>query len=84
MVLNTMLDSANSRASTSAPSRPFVYISAEDAFRPFVPRRYIETKRQAEIEIGRLCSNTPEAGIRPIYMRPGELCVLKTILLCPV
>ncbi|CAD6565326.1 MAG: hypothetical protein CYPHOPRED_005370 [Cyphobasidiales sp. Tagirdzhanova-0007] len=33
---------------------PFVYISAEDTFRPFVPERYILTKREAENRIQRL------------------------------
>ncbi|SCV67028.1 BQ2448_5674 [Microbotryum intermedium] len=33
---------------------PFVYISAEDIFRPFVPSRYISTKRQAEALIASL------------------------------
>ncbi|CAE6414522.1 unnamed protein product [Rhizoctonia solani] len=31
--------------------RPFVYISAEDIFRPLVPARYIESKRAAEAAI---------------------------------
>lgn len=33
---------------------PFVYISAEDVFRPLIPARYIATKREAEISIQRL------------------------------
>ncbi|CAE6452720.1 unnamed protein product [Rhizoctonia solani] len=32
-------------------ARPFVYISAEDIFRPLVPARYIESKRAAEVAI---------------------------------
>lgn len=31
----------------SKPSQ-FIYISAEDIFRPFIPSRYISTKREAE------------------------------------
>lgn len=65
-VLDTMLDTPSS----SSP-RPFIFISAADAFRPLVPSRYIETKRQAEIEIGRRCCDHPEAGVRPVFMRPG-------------
>lgn len=33
---------------------PFVYISAEDVFRPLIPARYIATKREAEIGVQRL------------------------------
>jgi hypothetical protein len=43
---------------TSSPNSqqesPFVYISAEDVFRPVIPARYIATKREAEIGIQRL------------------------------
>lgn len=61
----------SSSVSTTSPS-PFVFISAEDIFRPFVPSRYIESKRQAEkvileeseIEVG-------ERGIRPVFIRPS-------------
>ncbi|KAF8710958.1 NAD dependent epimerase/dehydratase family, partial [Rhizoctonia solani] len=35
----------------STVPRPFVYISAEDIFRPLVPARYIESKRAAEAGI---------------------------------
>lgn len=64
--------------STLHPSAPneaikektFVYISAADAFRPLVPRRYIESKREAELEIARRCSETD--GVRPIFIRPGK------------
>ncbi|KDE06709.1 hypothetical protein MVLG_03055 [Microbotryum lychnidis-dioicae p1A1 Lamole] len=46
----------NSSSPSGSPSRrsPFVYISAEDIFRPFVPSRYISTKRQAESLISSL------------------------------
>ncbi|WVQ80463.1 hypothetical protein IAT38_002568 [Cryptococcus sp. DSM 104549] len=62
---------AHSDPTSPTPTRPFVYISAADAFRPVVPRRYIETKREAELEIVRRCAEHPEAGVRPIFMRPG-------------
>ncbi len=43
-------------ASSSAPA-PFIYISAEDLFRPVVDARYIRTKRQAESAIARLAAH---------------------------
>lgn len=49
--------------------RPFVFVSAEDIFRPFIPARYIETKREAEIEIGQMM--TDKADYRAVYMRPS-------------
>ncbi|CAK5277397.1 unnamed protein product [Mycena citricolor] len=60
--------------SSSAPvgggARPFVFISAADVFRPWVPARYIETKRAAEVEIEeRLAGH--EASFRGVYLRPG-------------
>lgn len=47
---------SSSSASTSGPA-PFVYISAEDLFRPIVDARYIRTKRQAESAIARLAAH---------------------------
>jgi hypothetical protein len=84
-VIDTMLAnnhaadaSTNSVPSSSAStSRPFVYISAADCFRPLVPARYIETKREAELEIARRCTEHPEAGVRPLFIRPGKsLCLI--------
>ncbi|EUC62240.1 NAD(P)H-binding family protein [Rhizoctonia solani AG-3 Rhs1AP] len=49
----------------STVPRPFVYISAEDIFRPLVPARYIESKRAAEAAIAQ------EPRVRGIYLRPG-------------
>ncbi|KDQ17937.1 hypothetical protein BOTBODRAFT_29251 [Botryobasidium botryosum FD-172 SS1] len=68
-VLKTYIDSIPS-SSTSAP-RPFIYISAEDIFRPFVSARYIETKREAELEITRLCEMDDAKRVRGVAMRPG-------------
>ncbi|ORX33547.1 putative mitochondrion protein [Kockovaella imperatae] len=65
-VLDTMMAS-----SSKNKSRPFVYISAADAFRPIVPERYVETKREAEREIFRRCQEDPARGIRPVFIRPG-------------
>ena len=49
--------------------RAFVYVSAEDIFRPFIPAKYIETKRRAELDIGKITASHP--GIRPVYIRPS-------------
>ncbi|GAA5914888.1 hypothetical protein JCM8208_003039 [Rhodotorula glutinis] len=71
-----------SSSSLLAPS-PFVFISAEDIFRPFVPARYIQTKRQAEAEIWRRACGAPagaegggaaagiESSVRPVFVRPS-------------
>jgi hypothetical protein len=67
---------------TSTPStsvmgnvpRPFVYISAEDIFRPVIPARYIETKREAERGIEEMMINAPE--FRGVYIRPSTCCLL--------
>lgn len=67
---------ASSPPSPSPTARsPFIYISAEDIFRPFVPERYISTKRAAERAIteGSLASLAPGAtrAIRPVFVRPS-------------
>lgn len=51
--------------------RTFVYVSAEDVFRPFVPQRYIETKRQAERELALRSMEDAETSIRTVFIRPG-------------
>ncbi|BGP13633.1 hypothetical protein JCM10213_007809 [Rhodosporidiobolus nylandii] len=71
----------SSSASPSPSSNPFVYISAEDIFRPFVPARYIQSKRQAEEEISRIAAELANgqgesAGLagtrtRPVFVRPS-------------
>ena len=82
MALPSALEMFNSFAASSPPSSstplarsPFVYISAEDIFRPFVPERYISTKRAAERAIteGSLASMATGAtrAIRPIFIRPS-------------
>ncbi|GAA5969955.1 hypothetical protein JCM8115_001189 [Rhodotorula mucilaginosa] len=61
-----------SRSGARAEASPFVYISAEDIFRPFVPQRYISTKRAAEAEIWKRSNADPSRrSIRPILMRPS-------------
>ncbi|KZV90411.1 putative mitochondrion protein [Exidia glandulosa HHB12029] len=52
--------------------RAFVYISAEDVFGPFVPPRYVQSKREAEEELARLATfEHATAQIRPVFLRPG-------------
>lgn len=60
----------------------FVYLSAEDMGRPFIPRRYIETKREAEQGIARLCAGTDVRGvfIRPSDPLPSATCTRRLIL----
>lgn len=64
---------ASTPSAIGKPS-PFVFISAEDIFRPLVPSRYIETKREAEqIILDELAAAgpTPTRPIRPIFVRPS-------------
>lgn len=58
--------------SESENPRPFIYISAEDIFRPVVPSAYIDTKREAEEQIDRMVNT--KTNYRGVYMRPSESC----------
>ncbi|EJD02346.1 NAD-binding protein [Fomitiporia mediterranea MF3/22] len=49
--------------------RSFIYLSAEDIFRPVVPSRYIETKRDAERGIAGMLSDKPD--LRSVFVRPS-------------
>ncbi|KAH9935003.1 NAD(P)-binding protein [Fomitopsis serialis] len=49
--------------------RPFVYVSAEDIFRPFIPARYIETKREAELHISQRMAGSTDH--RAVFIRPS-------------
>lgn len=60
---------------SSTPSPSFVYISAADAFRPLIPARYLETKREAEAGIALRCAERADKGVRGIYMRPGQYTI---------
>jgi len=53
----------------SEQPRPFIYISAEDIFRPLVPTAYIDTKREAEEKIDRMIEG--KTNYRGVYMRPS-------------
>ncbi|CAO1622191.1 unnamed protein product [Sympodiomycopsis kandeliae] len=62
-VAETFLSTLPSSSRTSAA--PFVFISAEDIFRPIIDPRYISTKRQAEAALERLSwstSSTPPSS----------------------
>ena len=50
--------------------RPFIYLSAEDIFRPLIPARYIETKREAEQEIEDMVVG--KSDYRGVYIRPSS------------
>lgn len=63
------MSSAAENVKISNIPRPFVYISAEDIFRPIIPARYIETKRAAEQGIELMMANNP--SYRGVYMRPS-------------
>ncbi|KAK7467188.1 hypothetical protein VKT23_004246 [Stygiomarasmius scandens] len=65
-VCEAFVSSGKGKTYASSP-RPFVYISAEDVFRPVIPARYIETKREAEKGIEALLSEQ----YRGIYIRPS-------------
>ncbi len=78
IVLKTLLSSlfsstAIATAAPSTPPIPFVYISAEDTFPPpLVPRRYVETKREAEREVMELCG-AASAGASPNAVQIEDL-----------
>ncbi|KAL0946587.1 hypothetical protein HGRIS_012788 [Hohenbuehelia grisea] len=60
---------SSSPSSNTGGPRPFVYISAEDIFQPFIPARYIKTKREAEQGIALMLTDKPE--YRPVFIRPS-------------
>lgn len=66
-VCETFLAS-ESEVETEGP-RPFVFVSAEDIFRPFISARYIETKREAEVRIEEMVRENPK--YREVFIRPS-------------
>lgn len=66
-VAETFVNSADNTG--SGQPRPFIYISAEDIFRPIVPTAYIDTKREAEEQIDRMIEG--KTYYRGVYMRPS-------------
>ena len=87
MVLNTYLSTKPSQTSPeNAPmrERTFVYISAEDLFSPLVPRGYITSKRAAERDIYLACRRAPEARVKAVSLRPGQLSGLLLFSLAPI
>lgn len=79
----SVLDALRASKADKHEPTPFVYVSAEDIFRPFVDGRYISTKREAEQAIVATCASRPvvvveggEGGGRevvPFIVRPGEI-----------
>ncbi|KAH9063324.1 mitochondrial protein [Lactarius vividus] len=67
-VATAFVNSNVDQAGTQHP-RPFVYISAEDIFRPVIPAAYIETKREAEEQIERVIEG--RTNYRAVYLRPS-------------
>ncbi|KAM0756313.1 NAD(P)-binding protein [Meredithblackwellia eburnea MCA 4105] len=68
--------SATQPLTKSASPSPFIFISAEDIFRPMIPERYIQTKRQAEQIISSEVALKGAASeglrrIRPVFVRPS-------------
>ncbi|GAA5891538.1 hypothetical protein JCM5296_004248 [Sporobolomyces johnsonii] len=67
--------SSQPTSSLSSSPSPFVFISAEDIFRPFIPEGYIQSKRDAERTISE--ETLAEAGgrsgraVRPVFVRPS-------------
>ena len=52
-----------------ASPRAFVYVSAEDVFRPWIPAPYIESKREAELGIERILQDN--TAVRGVFVRPS-------------
>ncbi|KAH9050661.1 mitochondrial protein [Lactarius hengduanensis] len=67
-VATAFVNSNVDHAGTQHP-RPFVYISAEDIFRPVIPAAYIETKREAEEQVERVVGG--RTNYRGVYLRPS-------------
>lgn len=74
-VLRAFLETRPPSTSLTSPAttstNPFIYVSAEDIFRPFVPDRYISTKREAEWEILRT-ADTAKSLLELSESSPGE------------
>ena len=73
-VCEAFMSSVSGNIEVANTPRPFVYISAEDIFRPIIPARYIETKRAAEQRIELMMVNNP--AYRGVYMRPSTFFFL--------
>ncbi|RXW20897.1 hypothetical protein EST38_g4962 [Candolleomyces aberdarensis] len=68
-VCEEFVKSSSSAGDAPNKPRPFVYLSAEDIFRPVIPARYIETKREAERRIEEMMLLNPD--YRGVYIRPS-------------
>lgn len=71
-VCEAFIASSSAEASKINVPRPFVYISAEDIFRPVISERYIMTKREAEQRIEIMMQANPL--YHGVYIRPSEFC----------
>ena len=71
-VCEAFIASSSAEAVKTNVPRPFVYISAEDIFRPVISERYITTKREAERRIEIMMQANPL--YRGVYIRPSEYC----------
>jgi hypothetical protein len=67
----TVLQTYLCETKDQSADKTFVYISAEDIFRPVIPARYITTKREAEKEIADLCEASGH-NVRPVFIRPSK------------
>ncbi|BEI83756.1 hypothetical protein CcaverHIS002_0403600 [Cutaneotrichosporon cavernicola] len=66
----TVLDTMLAEPSPPAPAeRSFVYVSAANKVAPFVPDRYVTTKREAEAGILERCE--ANGHVKPVLVRPG-------------
>ncbi|KAF8910975.1 hypothetical protein CPB84DRAFT_1763039 [Gymnopilus junonius] len=68
-VCEAFLSSPPGVSPTSNKPRPFILVSAEDIFRPVIPARYIESKREAEQGIEQMIGESTE--YRGVYIRPS-------------
>lgn len=55
-----------------------MFVSAEDIFRPLVPARYIETKREAERGVADMLAGRED--MRAVFVRPSAYCPFSFIL----
>ncbi|BEJ14573.1 hypothetical protein CspHIS471_0403400 [Cutaneotrichosporon sp. HIS471] len=66
----TVLDTMLAEPSPPAPAeRSFIYVSAANKIAPFVPDRYVTTKREAEAGILERCE--ANGHVKPVLVRPG-------------
>lgn len=77
-VAETFLESTPEPSLQLLGPRPFIYLSAEDIFRPIIPARYIETKREAEAGLESMIANRTHE-YRGVYIRPSAFVHLRFV-----